>query len=78
MRQQFVIEKKGQPKVVVRFNINNKNNPEHSSNMPAKEVPVAFRYCPLCEMPVLDCNTVHHEGVCLDFQKAYSLPYAEL
>lgn len=74
---QFVIEKKGQPKVVVRFN-NNNNNPEQSVCTNSKEVPVVFRYCPMCEVAVLDCNTNHHESVCGDFQRAYSLPYSKL
>jgi hypothetical protein len=77
VRHQPVIEKKGQPKVVVRFN-NKSENPEQSAGNTAKEVPVVFRYCPMCEVSVLDCNTNHHESVCGDFQKAYSLPYCEL
>jgi hypothetical protein len=75
VRHHFVIEKKGQPKVVVRFN--NSNNPEQTSPA-AKEVPVVFRYCPMCEVAVLDCNTAHHESACGDFQRAFTLPYSQI
>jgi hypothetical protein len=62
VRHQFVIEGHGQPKVVVRFS----NNPENHHLAP--EVPAVFRYCPICEAAVLECNIAHHENSCRGIQ----------
>jgi hypothetical protein len=70
-KHHFVIDNNGQPKVIIKF-----NNPEQQTSR--KEVLVAFRYCPMCETPVLDCNIEHHENVCKDIQKAYRMSYVEI
>lgn len=72
VKHQFVIENNGQSKVVIKF-----NNPEQYKPV-RKEVPIVFRYCPMCEAPVLDYNIEHHENACKDIQKAYRMPYSEI
>lgn len=37
-----------------------------------------FRYCPMCEELVLDCNIRHHESECSFIKEAYQMPEHKL
>jgi hypothetical protein len=73
VNHQFLIERPGSPNLLIRF-----NNPHDHRSSGRQEVPVIFRYCPMCEQPILEHNIPHHEAACRDIQQAYEMTFYEL